>query len=192
MDGVKYDFGKADWSLMPFDALEDVVRVLEHGAKKYEPDNWKRVPDSKRRYKSAALRHIIAYALGRIIDKESGLPHLAHAICCLLFAHWFDMQPRTPKKKVYISGPITGHEATYQAEFAAARGTLTLLGYDPVMPTELSVVSKYKQRSDYMREDLIAMCDCDFIYLLPGWEESRGARDEVYLAKALDIPELKI
>ena len=49
-DGVKYDQDKLQWSLMPWDALEETVRVLMYGAKKYpEPDNWKRVPDAEKR-----------------------------------------------------------------------------------------------------------------------------------------------
>ncbi|WP_228144548.1 dATP/dGTP diphosphohydrolase domain-containing protein [Moraxella lacunata] len=25
-----------------------------------------------------------------MVDGESGLPHLAHAVCCLIFLMWFD------------------------------------------------------------------------------------------------------
>jgi len=86
--GVKYDTDKPSWTLMPWEQLEDVVRVLMHGAKKYpEADNWKRVPDARRRYRDAMHRHLIAEER---LDPESGLPHLAHAICCGLFLMWFD------------------------------------------------------------------------------------------------------
>jgi len=90
-DGVKYDTGKPEWSLMPWNQLEDVVRVLMYGAAKYpEPDNWKRVPNARKRYKDAMHRHLIAVDSGEQRDRESGLPHLAHAICCGLFIMWFD------------------------------------------------------------------------------------------------------
>jgi hypothetical protein len=82
----KDDAGKVDLSLLPFAALEDVARVLEHGARKYSPDAWRRVPNGHARYVNAALRHLHAHARGEVVDAESGLPHLAHAACSLLFA----------------------------------------------------------------------------------------------------------
>jgi len=43
MNGVKYDSGKPDYTLLPLDALEQVVEVLTFGAAKYDRDNWKKV-----------------------------------------------------------------------------------------------------------------------------------------------------
>lgn len=83
--GKKEDAEKERWDLLPYDALGDVVRVLTHGAKKYGPENWRDVPFWKSRYFSAALRHVTAYWRGQERDEETGLPHLSHAICCLLF-----------------------------------------------------------------------------------------------------------
>lgn len=83
--GTKYDAGKPDWSLMPFEALEPVVRVLEHGARKYGPENWRDLDDAERRYWNAAMRHMLAHMQGDTHDEDSGLPHLAHAVCSLLF-----------------------------------------------------------------------------------------------------------
>lgn len=83
--GVKYDEGKPEYSLMPQDALHETVRVLTYGAKKYSPDNWKRVPDLQKRYFDALQRHIYAYQSGETLDPESGLHHLAHASCCINF-----------------------------------------------------------------------------------------------------------
>ena len=47
--GAKFDFGKAQWSLLPWDDVEQIVRVLEFGAKKYTPENWKKLPKGKKR-----------------------------------------------------------------------------------------------------------------------------------------------
>ena len=82
----KADAGKVDLSLLPFAALDEVARVLEFGAAKYAPDAWRRVPDGHHRYVAAALRHLHAHARGEATDPESGLPHLAHAACSILFA----------------------------------------------------------------------------------------------------------
>ncbi len=90
--GRKDDIGKLDWTLLPMDVLEDVVKVLEYGARKYERENWKYVKDAVHRYEAAFFRHAVAYINGEKIDPESGLPHLAHATNCLLFIMWFDKQ----------------------------------------------------------------------------------------------------
>ena len=89
--GVKYDNGKPQWSLLPFKALTQVVEVLTYGAKKYAPDNWKKVPNAKQRYTDAGFRHFAAYASGETHDTETGKHHLAHAICCLLYIVAFDL-----------------------------------------------------------------------------------------------------
>jgi len=86
--GVKYDQGKRMWCLMPWRELDSVVDVLTFGAKKYSPDNWKKVDVEK--YKSAVMRHLSAWFQGNKVDEEDGASHLAHAICNLLFLMWFD------------------------------------------------------------------------------------------------------
>lgn len=89
-DGVKYDKDKPKWSLLPFKALAEVVDVLTYGARKYAPDNWKKVPNARARYIDAAFRHFTTYINGEKNDSETGLNHLAHTICCLLFLLAFD------------------------------------------------------------------------------------------------------
>lgn len=84
-DGVKLDRGKRPWDLFLWGAAGAVVDVLEHGARKYAPDNWRQVPEPRRRYFAAMLRHLAAWRLGEKVDPESGLSHLAHACCCGLF-----------------------------------------------------------------------------------------------------------
>jgi hypothetical protein len=81
--GMKFDDNKRDFTLLPWPAVEEIVKVLEFGAKKYARDNWKNVEAD--RYTKAAFRHLIAYSQGEENDKESGLSHLAHLGCCVLF-----------------------------------------------------------------------------------------------------------
>jgi hypothetical protein len=82
-EGVKLDAGKPRTDLLPGDALLDVARVLEFGAKKYAARNWEMGMDWGRLL-GAAFRHLWAWSLGEATDPESGLPHLAHASCCVL------------------------------------------------------------------------------------------------------------
>lgn len=89
--GVKYDAGKVRPSLVPTDSLIEIAKVLELGAKKYSPDNWKLVTPHSR-YTDAALRHIYAYLMGEKNDPETGLSHLAHASACLMFLIHFELQ----------------------------------------------------------------------------------------------------
>lgn len=90
--GVKHDSHKLRMSLIPNSTLAEVVKVLEFGAEKYSPDNWKHVDDARTRYFDAAQRHIMTWwDNDNQTDPESGRHHLAHAICCLLFLMWFDL-----------------------------------------------------------------------------------------------------
>lgn len=91
-EGKKFDSGKPRWSLLPEGAVASIVDVLEAGAIKYAPNNWQLVPDGKTRYYDAAMRHIEAWRTGEMNDPETGLPHLAHAGCCLMFLGWLDTQ----------------------------------------------------------------------------------------------------
>jgi len=86
--GKKFDSDKVDWTLMPWKELEQVLEVLEFGAKKYSRDNWKHIEPA--RYEKAAMRHLISYATGEKIDPESGKSHLAHLMCNALFLMWND------------------------------------------------------------------------------------------------------
>ena len=88
--GTKLDNDKLRWSLLPSGTIAQVIQVLEYGAKKYSVGNWVNVPDGKTRYYDAAMRHLDAWRGGELNDSESGLPHLAHAACCILFLLWFD------------------------------------------------------------------------------------------------------
>lgn len=73
--GTRHNEGKPRWSLVDFDALEPMVRVLEYGAKKYGENNWKKGLKTTEICESL-LRHIFAYLNGEDIDPESGLPQI--------------------------------------------------------------------------------------------------------------------
>lgn len=93
--GVKSDQGKTQWSYLPIPAVKAVVDVMAYGDTKYPaPDgsNWKRVPDAKKRYYNAAMRHLTAWWDGEQNDPETGYNHLAHACSNLLFLLWFEIK----------------------------------------------------------------------------------------------------
>jgi hypothetical protein len=81
---VKFDGSKPRPSLIPPNALAQVLDVLEHGAKKYSADNWRKCEDWTRYY-DAAMRHLMAWRVGERHDPDTGLDHLAHACCSLMF-----------------------------------------------------------------------------------------------------------
>lgn len=95
--GRKYDTGKPDWSLVPADEIEDVVKVFTMGAEKYGRENWKSVENGMFRYFAAMMRHIKKYKKyletgdeELLYDDESGLHHLSHAMTNAVFLMWLD------------------------------------------------------------------------------------------------------
>ena len=70
MAGVLLDFSRA---------LQTVVDVGTYGAKKYTRTGWATVPEGSQRYTDAMMRHLLAMDVDPDgLDKETGLPHLAH------------------------------------------------------------------------------------------------------------------
>lgn len=89
--GRKADAGKDPWELAPWDALRAVVAVLAFGAGKYGARNWERGLAWSRLY-AATIRHLTAWWQGEARDAETGLSHLAHAACCVLFLLAFELR----------------------------------------------------------------------------------------------------
>lgn len=82
--GRKDDGGKLPLHLLPPDAIVEIAKVLDFGAKKYAPRNWEKGMSWSRPY-AALMRHMFAWWAGEKADPETGLSHLAHAGCCLFF-----------------------------------------------------------------------------------------------------------
>lgn len=86
-NALNYDGGKPRWDLLPYDALEEVVKVYTMGAEKYAPRNWEAGMSYSRSFGSL-MRHITAFWNGEDLDQESGYHHLGHAVfrCLQLIA----------------------------------------------------------------------------------------------------------
>jgi hypothetical protein len=90
------------------------------------------------------------------------------------------------KKTIYIAGKVTGMEAEAAVLFQEAETALIQLGYEVVNPMKLDHNHDKKWLS-YMKVCYRAMIDCDGIYLLSNWIQSKGAKDELMFALQLRL-----
>ena len=83
---IKEDEDKPRIDLIPPQAIIDIAEVLTYGAGKYDSHNWRDNGglDYSRLY-AAAQRHLLSFWDGQSLDKETGMSHLAHAACCIVF-----------------------------------------------------------------------------------------------------------
>ena len=86
---IKFDQDKLPLHLLSTEAMNQTAAVLQFGAKKYAEHNWRKGFDWSRPL-AAAMRHITAFNNGEDKDPESGLSHLAHAACCIMFLLEFE------------------------------------------------------------------------------------------------------
>lgn len=95
--------------------------------------------------------------------------------------------------KGYVAGPMRGIDQFNFPAFASASEALRAEGWEIVSPAEMDLglgldPKKYPELPDWftlhdaMRRDLAAICTCDTIFLLPGWEKSEGTRREMQVA----------
>lgn len=69
--------------LVPPVAVTHMAKVMELGARKYGPYNWREKAVRSTVYVSAAMRHLAQYLDGEDLDPESGQPHVAHVAACM-------------------------------------------------------------------------------------------------------------
>ena len=89
--------------------------------------------------------------------------------------------------RLFVSGPVTGVPYGNRRAFEDARTALEDIGYRVVLPHDVVRDPGCPWR-DAMRRTIAAMCLCDAVVTLEGWELSKGASLEVKLARALGIP----
>lgn len=87
---IKHDAGKADWALIPWDSVEEIVKVLEFGKTKYSAWNWSTGEGfTYTRVFNSSMRHLLAWIRGQDNDPETGLSHISHLGCNVLFLMHF-------------------------------------------------------------------------------------------------------
>jgi hypothetical protein len=88
--------------------------------------------------------------------------------------------------RIYISGPMTGLPELNFPAFHAAAAQLRAADFNVLNPAEINPDSGMSWQA-CMRADIKALCDCDAIVLLPGWQRSKGAQLELHLAHRLEL-----
>lgn len=92
-------------------------------------------------------------------------------------------------KTIYISGPMTGIKDFNAPEFEKAYMKLQAHDFFPVVPVPFCEGKEY---TEYLRDDLKQLLDCDGIYMLKGWQDSKGAKLEHMVALACGIDEVTL
>ncbi len=98
MTALKHDGGKPPLELLDYPALAETAQVLGFGRAKYSEDGWRDEGNyglASKRPLAAALRHIYQYLNGEQNDDESGLNHLGHAMCEVMFALAADLRGKS-------------------------------------------------------------------------------------------------
>ena len=91
------------------------------------------------------------------------------------------------KRKIYISGAISHHDLQERQEaFAHAARFLSLKGFEPVNPFDNGVDQQAHWR-EHMRADIGLLLGCDAIYMLQGWQLSKGCKLELDVATSCGI-----
>lgn len=89
------------------------------------------------------------------------------------------------KKRVYISGPMRGLPDLNYTAFTVAALDLRYQGHEVVNPHELEKPDE--PLLQIIERDIDALLTCDAIYMLPGWQNSIGARAEFALAQFAEL-----
>lgn len=90
--------------------------------------------------------------------------------------------------KIYISGKISGTNLTEtRKRFAAVAKVMKRIGVEPVNPLE-NGLSEHDTWEAHIAKDIADLLKCKAIYMLQGWQDSKGARIEHYIATEIGLP----
>lgn len=91
-------------------------------------------------------------------------------------------------KRIYLAGPMTGHDNDNRDAFNAEAARLRALGFVVINPAELNEAFPNRPYVWYMKRDIQEMVTCDAVALLANWYSSRGTNIEYKLARDLEMP----
>lgn len=180
-----------------------IISGRRHRASRLLPSGWSR--DQAEAYDREQVARLYAVASGierpiPLISEavrlylDHRVPQLANAKACAqslalllpdISGHRLDELADIARKYAKAARKADGAPlapATLRNRLAYLRAA----GIEAVNPAEINAETGGKWE-DYMREDIKALCDCDGIALLPGWERSRGAHLEVHIAHRLGL-----
>lgn len=111
-EAKKHDGGKPRLDLIPWPAIWAIAKVLGFGAQKYSSWNWIGGISYSRLF-AGVQRHLTAWISGEDNDPESGLSHLAHAACGILFLLTFKVCGRVEldDRHQYINDMYSKYES---------------------------------------------------------------------------------
>lgn len=93
---------------------------------------------------------------------------------------------------IYIAGPMTGLPNYNHEAFAHVAAELRSWDNAVLSPHEINDGTEDAHPWEwYMRRALQLLLDADMVVLLPGWQKSRGASAEHYVAELLGMPILE-
>ena len=84
---LRYNEGKPKWSLVHYESMIPMIRVLEFGALKYAPKNWLK-PMNETEILESMQRHLAALMDGEEFDQESGVSHMGHIQANAMFYNY--------------------------------------------------------------------------------------------------------
>ena len=91
------------------------------------------------------------------------------------------------KERVYVSGPIAGYDLQERKmAFLKVQHMLESLGYEVSNPFDNGVPDDAHWR-EHMRADIAMLLQCQSIYMMPGWEFSKGCKLELDVATSCGI-----
>lgn len=107
-EGIKHDQLKIRWDLVPFDAVNEIAKILTFGAVKYEARNWEKGMAWSRAF-GAMMRHLTRWFHGQDNDKETQLTHLANAGCCLFFLISWELRKKGTDDRPKLDPEVLEH-----------------------------------------------------------------------------------
>lgn len=107
------------------------------------------------------------------------------------------MPQATPQRRAYLSGPMSGIPNFNFPAFMSAADQLDELGFDVLNPASrgwgdgdpvTGTNSGHTGWQEFLRVDTAWVAGANCVFVLPGWQHSKGATFEVFVAWTLGIP----